>query len=200
MRTSLATTFSIVGVLASGAGAFAVNSYVLNSSSEAAYVAPAATIVTPTGDIAASIDTGNVSGAATDLPDPQKAPTTTNRPDSKVTNTTTDNVAVDPVSAPVSTAQTTTYNVGQSGRVTVTVNNGELRVTSVTPNAGWSAKLPEYDDGEIEVEFYSGSLKVEFKARLVNGEVAVFVESEDESADDSYEREDHDDHEDEDDD
>lgn len=193
MRTSLATTFSIVGVLASGAGAFAVNSYVLNSSSETAYVAPAATIVTPAGDMTAVSDTGNVSGAATDLPESQKALAVTNNPDSEVTNTTTDNVAVNPVSSPVSTVQTTTYNVGQSGRVTVTVNNGQLRVTSVTPSAGWSAKLPEYDDGEIEVEFYSGSLEVEFKARLVNGEVAVFVKSEDESADDSYEREDHDD-------
>lgn len=192
MKTSLATTLSIVGVLASGAGAFAVNSYVLNSSSDSVYAAPTETAVTsPSGALSTEGSGGITSSAAQDLV--IDTPTTNSQTDKKITGTTVGSTPISPVAAPVSAAQSTTYNVGESGRVTLEVRDGSLRVTSVTPNTGWSAKLPEYDDGEIEVEFYSGSLEVEFKARLVNGEVAVFVESEDESADDSYEREDHDD-------
>ena len=192
MKTSLATTLSIVGVLASGAGAFAVNSYVLNTSSDSAYVAPTETAVTVlTGVVSPEGSSGIASSAAQDSVTDNVANDTKNEP--QATRTTIANPPISPVAAPVSATQSTTYNVGQSGRVTLEVRDGSLRVTSVTPNSGWSAKLPEYDDGEIEVEFYSGSLEVEFKARLVNGEVAVFVKSEDESADDSYEREDHDD-------
>ncbi len=81
------------------------------------------------------------------------------------------------------------------------VTNNQLRVANVLPAATWSARSPEYDDGEVEVEFFREGTKVEFKARLVNGSVKVFVESEDQSRDDSYKEEyrhDDDDHDDDD--
>lgn len=193
MKTSLAATLSVVGVLASGAGAFAVNSYVLDTSSNTSFAAPVQATVMGSAVVETETASGIVESVAIDTPaeaprstfakNPSTAPSTTVVPGS--------NVAAD--------TQTSTYNVGESGRVTLEITNGVLRVVSVAPNSGWTAKLPEYDDGEIEVAFYSGSLEVEFKARLVNGEIAVFVESEDESLDDRYEQDDdNDDHDDDD--
>lgn len=192
MKTSLATTLSVIGVLASGAGAFAVNSYVLDSSSNVSYAAPAEVTVVDPAFVEAAASAQSIEGqAVTTSPDAPRA-STPKTPASAPTATT-----VAPRLNTTAITETSTYNVGESGRVTLEISNGSLRVVSVAPNSGWTAKLPEYDDGEIEVEFYSGSLEVEFKARLVNGEIAVFVESEDESLDDSYEYED-DDHEDDD--
>jgi hypothetical protein len=190
MKTSLATTLSVVGVLASGAGAFAVNSYVLDGSSNVSYAAPAEVTVVDAGIAEVAASAQDVAAAALDTPDEYPRSTVAKTPSSVPSTTTAPRLNSTAIS------QTSTYNVGESGRVTLEISNGELRVVSVSPNSGWTAKLPEYDDGEIEVEFYSGSLEVEFKARLVNGEINVFVESEDKSLDDRYERDD-DDHDDE---
>lgn len=197
MKTSLAATLSIVGVLASGAGAFAVNSYVLDSSNDTSYAAPIETVApqpleSSTQAVSANSVIGSVAEPASidssnetrETKTPAVAPTTTAAPAPKETLD-----ASEAVVAPT----LTTYNVGDAGRVTLELNGNSLRVVSVLPGANWTAKLPEYDDGEVEVEFYSGSIEVEFKARVVNGEIAVFVESEDESQDDHYEEDDHDD-------
>lgn len=171
MKTGIATTLSVAGVLAAGAAAFAVNTAVLGPNT------PAAAAVTTAPTISAST-----------------LPTSSNI--SPVQN----NSAVRATST-----QTSTYKVGEAGRVIVEVTNNQLRVANVLPAATWSARSPEYDDGEVEVEFFREGTKVEFKARLVNGSVKVFVESEDQSRDDSYKEEyrhdnDHDDDDDHDDD
>lgn len=190
MKTSIATSISIVGVLAAGAAAFAVNTAVLDFSSPTATeaVAEVATTV-PTEDTAVA-GRSAASSTSSSQPTPPVAPPVQQ--------------AVAAVLPTVS--QTSTYKVGDSGRVILEVRENTLRVANVLPAANWSASRPEYEDGEIEVSFYSGSTEVEFKARLVDGEIKVFVETENEGTDDSYEREyhddddDHDDHEDEDDD
>ena len=187
MKTSLAATLSVVGVLASGAGAFAVNSYVLDTSSNTSFAAPVQATVMESAVVETETASGIVESVAIDTPAEAPRSTVAKNP-STATSTT-----VVPGSNVSADTQTSTYNVGESGRVTLEITNGVLRVVSVAPNSGWTAKLPEYDDGEIEVTFYSGSLEVEFKARLVNGEIAVFVESEDESLDDRYEQDDDDD-------
>lgn len=182
MKTSLATTISIVGVLAAGAGAFAVNTAVLNVSSNdtAAMVQEAPITAT----------SGVVNGSSVNPSDqPAASPTSSNV-------VTTPSLSPSPASATAiqtSVAQTSTYKVGDAGRVILEVRNNSLAVANVLPTTGWQASRPEYDDGEVEVKFYSGSTEVEFKARLVNGEIRVFVETENEEADDSYEREYHDD-------
>lgn len=190
MKTSLAATLSVVGVLASGAGALAVNSYVLDSSSNVSYAAPAEVTVVDPAFVEVAVPAQNVqSKAVATSPDAPRS-TVVKTPSNASSATT-----VAPQLNTTADTQTSTYNVGESGRVTLEVTNGVLKVLSVAPNSGWTAQLPEYDDGEIEVKFYSGSLEVEFKARLVNGEIAVFVESEDKTLDDRYERDDDDHHE-----
>lgn len=167
MRTSIASTISVLGVLAAGAAAFAVNTAVLSPPGGVVANAAAPISVSPTTTVAPAV------GA-----DP--APSA-------------------PGIAATAATQTSTYKVGDAGRVILEVVDGELRVANVLPSAGWTARAPEYDDGEVEVEFMNGSMQVEFKARLEGAEIKVFVESENDEEDD-YEREYHDDHDDEDDD
>lgn len=181
MKSSLATSISIAGVIAAGAAAFAVNTAVLNVSPDTATATVSETSISipPESGSVASQNTSSTP-IRTVPPQPQAV------------------AAVAP-----SITQTSTYKVGDSGRVILEVRDNSLRVANVLPSTNWSASRPEYDDGEVEVSFYSGSVEVEFKARLVNGEIKVFVETENEAADDSYEREYHDDdddHDDEDDD
>ncbi len=163
MKTTVAAAVSIAGVLAAGAGAFAVNSAVLSASpqTESAMVSsmPANTSVVVESQ-----------GAATLSPDTSNSSITVPANNS---------------------SNATTYKVGDAGRVILAINNGEIEVVNVLPSSGWTAKSPEYDDGEVEVKFRSSTTELEFTARLKNGEIEVYVESEYEDADESYEREDH---------
>lgn len=164
MRTSFASAISVLGVVAAGAAAFAVNTAVLSPSGEAIATA-SAPIAAPSTTIAPVADPSRTA--------------------SKL--------------ATAAATQTSTYRVGDAGRVIVEVVDGQLRVANVLPSAGWTARAPEYDDGEVEVEFKNGSATVEFKARLEGAEIKVFVEAENDE-DEAYEREYHDDDDDEDDD
>lgn len=169
MRTSIATAISFAGVLAAGAAAFAVNTAVLDQSDTPAMTQEVTT--TLPASTSTTQATSNVSGF--DAPTQPQA-------------------AAVPI-AQATVSQRSTYKVGDAGRVILEVVDSRLRVASVLPSADWTAKAPEYEDGEVEVEFRSGSMELEFKARLSNGEIQVFVESENEAADESYEREYHDD-------
>lgn len=175
MKTSLASAISVFGVLTAGAAAFAVNTAVLQPSPQPVVAATDAPVTSTTAGVVER--------------------------QSAAPSSTTPVTPVVPV-AQQQPSQTSTYKVGDAGRVILEVEDGRLSVASVLPSNGWTAKAPEYEDGEVEVTFRSGSLEVEFKARLNSGDIQVFVESEDESNDDAYEREYHDDddHEDEDDD
>lgn len=171
MKTSFATAISFAGVLAAGAAAFAVNTAVLDQvdSVEVAQAVTETTIDQGVADVPATVRS-------------QDAPTVTTDPPAAAT-----------AIAQPSVTQRSTYKVGDAGRVILEVVDGRLRVASVLPSNDWTARAPEYDDGEVEVEFRSGTVEVEFKARLNNGDIQVFVESEDEANDDAYEREYHDD-------
>jgi hypothetical protein len=160
MKTTVAAAVSIAGVLAAGAGAFAVNTAVLSASpqTESAMVASAPV---NTSVVAESQGAGSLS------------PVTTNSS-----------------SATASDNSTSTYKVGDAGRVILAMNNGTIQVVNVLPSDGWTAKSPEYDDGEVEVKFRSSTVELEFSARVKNGQIEVYVESEYEDADESYERED----------
>ena len=172
MKTTVAAAVSIAGVLAAGAGAFALNSAVLSASpqTESAMVSsmPANTSVVVESQ-----------GAATLSPD------TSNNSITVPTNNSTN---------------ATTYKVGDAGRVILAIKDGDIEVVNVLPSSGWTAKSPEYDDGEVEVKFRSSTMELEFTAHVKNGQIEVDVESEYEDADESYEREDDEDEDDEDDD
>ena len=177
MKTSIATSISIVGVLAAGAAAFAVNTAVLDFSPSTATEAVAEVVATDSVQDTAVAEQSIAGSTSNTQPSPQ-APVP---------------VPQAVVAALPTVSQTSTYRVGDSGRVILEVRENSLRVANVLPAANWSASRPEYEDGEVEVSFYSGSVEVEFKARLVNGDIKVFVETENEAAADSYEREYHDD-------
>lgn len=172
MKTTIAAAVSIAGVLAAGAGAFAVNSAVLSASPQTA----SAMVPSPPLDTSVVVES---QGAVTTTPE------------------TSSNSAAPLNNNPQSTS---TYKVGDAGRVILALNNGDIEVINVLPADGWSAKSPEYEDGEVEVKFRSSTMELEFSARVKNGQIEVYVESEYEEADDSYEREDDDDDHDDDDD
>ena len=195
MKTSIATSLSIVGVLTAGAAAFAVNTAVLDFSSSDNVEAVQAADDTNSAVTTQETASGSTSAAGVQSVPPTKSPITSTSPNTPQTQ----QVAEQPTAiaaVQATPAQTSTYKVGDAGRVILEVRDNSLYVANVLPSADWKASRPEYDDGEVEVEFFSGSTEVEFKARLVNGEIKVFVESENEDEDDSYEREYKDDHDD----
>lgn len=163
MKASIATAISIAGVLVTGAGAFALNSAVLSPSPQ---IESAMITAAP----------GNQSVLA------ESQATVTTSPEASQS-------AIIP--AKNSPQSSSTYKVGDAGRVILALNDGDIEVINVLPSSGWTAKSPEYDDGEVEVKFRSSTLELEFTARVKNGQIDVYVESEDDDADESYEREDH---------
>lgn len=165
MKTTVATAISIAGVLAAGAGAFVVNSAVLNASTQT----ESAMVASVPIDTSVVVESQSVTTG---------------------TNETTNSSIVAANNTPQSTS---TYKVGDAGRVILAVTDGDIEVVNVLPSSGWTAKSPEYDDGEVEVKFRNSTMEVEFSARLKDGQIEVYVESEYEEADESYEREDDDD-------
>lgn len=75
-----------------------------------------------------------------------------------------------------STATTTTYQVGEAGTVMIDVSSGQVVISSVAPNAGWTAEPTRTDArGSAKVHFVSGSTRLEFVASMVNGAPSVSV-------------------------
>ena len=76
------------------------------------------------------------------------------------------------------------FNVGDAGVVTVDVIDGQLVLVSAEPKAGWTLSKAEDDsnddsdelENEVEVEFASASVLVEFEAHLVDGQIVPKVE------------------------
>ena len=148
MKVGIATTLSIAGVLAAGAAAFAVNSNVLSASTG-----------TPvTGAIAQQEIIASNPAAMTPLAPLVKQASVN--------------------STPV-TSKVTTYAVGTSGSVVVDTSSGAIVVTNVIPATGWTSESAHTEaNGDVKVYFSSGSSRIEFTARMVNGTVAVEVRME----------------------
>ena len=224
MKTKIATALSIVGVLGAGSAAALVNTQILDSGSTqsgaSAAVLPEPAPIDLTVPETAS-ERSPVSTVATADP-------TTTVPDTTLPAT------GSPQSASDASGMLTAFNVGDAGVVTVDVIAGQLVLVSAEPKAGWTLAKAEDDsnddsdsvENEVEVEFTSASVRVEFEAHLVDGRIVPKVESEaiggtilnaapavpntvvddddrddhdeDEDHDDDHEDEDHDDDEDED--
>jgi hypothetical protein len=74
---------------------------------------------------------------------------------------------------------TTSYQVGKAGTVVVDIESGAVVVTSVVPNAGYTAEPARTEgNGLVKVHFNSSTNRIEFTAQLVNGEVVVKVANE----------------------
>ena len=196
MKTAIATTLSIAGVLAAGGAAFAVNSSVMDPvarSTDPVSVAtfPAAPGAVATGATTPAADSSRVSkdgdaGIAGIAVDDPASPTTT-------ATTATTTAPSDPTLAPGSTTTTapasdlsTTFKVGTAGTVIASARAGVVTIDSVSPAKGWTATRPKPDDGGMELYFTSATSRIEFTVRLVDGRLIGRVDSEEMDDDDRW--------------
>ena len=171
MKIPTATTISILGVLAAGGIAFAVNTSVLDTAATTSSYSPAVqAAVVPIANVAAPV-------AAVGEP---------------VTETSS--------AATVAASETTTaYDVAGFGVVLVAQSVDTLSVTAVQPLAGVTFEVEQESPSRIEVEFRAANGQaVEFRAALVSGRIVTSVVNATESyqasdRDDDHEDEDHDD-------
>ncbi len=175
MKTRIATALSVVGVLGAGSAAALVNTQILDgapaeSSASAAALAPASSV-----DI-------TIPGTTPDETTPSTQPETTEADTTTMAPTTTEptvpakNRRAQPA-AP--SGFLTTYNVGDAGVVTLDVVDGRLVLVNAAPKSGWSISSEDEDssDDEIDVEFLSSTVRVEFSATFVDGQIVPKVTS-----------------------
>ncbi|MEO8363941.1 MAG: hypothetical protein ABI570_06140 [Ilumatobacteraceae bacterium] len=151
MKTSLATSLSVIGVLATGGVAMAVNTTVLNSSISAVNGTPALA--------EANVP---VSALSVDSAMPIFLP---NQGD-----------ALPAVSEMIVTSD---YNVEGVGVVTLEQSATGLTVASISPLAGWTYDSKAEDQDRVEIEFTNGTQRIEFRAELIDGRIVTAVESTD---------------------
>ena len=156
MKTRIATVLSVIGVLGAGSAAALVNTQILDSGPSE----PVAQALEPQ-PIELSIPEG--SGTV---------PSTTVATDFS-------QIASDGLSGSTSGAYLTTYTIGAAGSVTVDVVDGRLLLVTSTPAAGWTVvdTSEDPDRNRIEVEFASGTTRVEFEASFIAGEIVPEVSS-----------------------
>ena len=148
MKTSIATTLSIAGVLAAGAAAYAVNTSVLGASADPT---PAAVVSTTTTNAASSAQSGdgNVSDAsATEVVNVVNGSTTT------YTVGNAGSVVIDT----------------STGQIVVTSILPAAGFTSEPARTD--------ANGAVKVHFVSATQRIEFIARMVNGAVVTDVVNE----------------------
>jgi len=161
MKTTFATTFSIVGVLAAGGIAFAVNTSVLDTatnqfSASQAIEAEAAGIV-PTENVAviAQNQTLPVNGLAATTSPAVVEPTA---------------IAVAPP-AIVETA----YNIAGVAVVTLAQNGTSLSVAKVAPAGDYTYSSTNETTSRVEVTFRSGVKKIKFRAEIIGDRIITSV-------------------------
>lgn len=170
MKTSLATTISVVGVLAAGGVAFAVNSSVLDAATMTADNTPALQAeALPLVDVNMSGATqpGSVIGSLGDSTD---SPTTTFAP-------TTDQASVTTVASAASSQ--TAYNVEGFGVVTLKQSTNSLTIGSVDPQPGVTFTTKQESPTRIEVLFVSSAgVGIKFHADVIDSRIVTSVMSE----------------------
>lgn len=170
MKTSLATTISVVGVLAAGGVAFAVNSSVLDAATMTADNTPALQAeALPLADVNTSgaTDSGSILsslGDSTDSPATTLAPSTDQSPATTV--------------ASAATSQTA-YNVEGFGIVTLTQSTNSLTVASVEPQPGVKFTTKQESPTRVEVLFVStAGVGIKFHADVIDSRIVTSVMSE----------------------
>lgn len=158
MKGRITTVLSLTGVLVAGSAAALVNTQVLQNSTD--HTTAAAVSVSDQPDSVSTVTTEAAASPAS-LPNKLEAAAA---------------VAVTVASTPITTQQA--YAIGESGTVVLDTANGALTVVAITPNAGWGVlEHKNTDPLSIEVTFQSATTKVEFKANMLLGVVAVDTES-----------------------
>ena len=204
IKTSIATTLSLVGVLATGGAAFAANTTVLGSIipsfQRSSTLAVAETIV-PFVEL--SINSSTIGGTAvvnTTVLAPTVSfvatettvPTETTLPITNLQiNSTTSVVPAVNTSTTLTPAITTSttlatstgqfaYNIAGVGIFTLKQNAASLEVVSVKPVSGWRYEAKNESLTRVKIEFANDTKQVEFRAQLLDGRIitAVTVEEE----------------------
>ena len=171
MKTSLATTISVIGVLAAGGIALAVNSSVLDSATMTAENAPALQAeILPLADTSNLVPTGasgtiSAQGDGVESPFPS-APST---PSTLVAGTQTTETTI------AHSAQSA-YNVQGFGVVTLSQGASSLTVVSVVPESTVKYTAKQESPTRIEVEFVSNAgVRVKFHADIIDNRVVTSV-------------------------
>lgn len=169
MKTSLATTISVVGVLAAGGVAFAVNTSVLDSATMTADNSPALQAE------AIPVAQSNMSGSGsvlTALGDSVASPETTSVDSSGSSPSTT-------VVAPTETSTQSAYNVEGFGVVTLEQRTGSLRILSIIPQSGVTFTSQQETATRIEVAFKSAAgVSIKFHADIIDSRIVTSVMNE----------------------
>lgn len=164
MKTSIATTLSIVGVLAAGGVAFAVNTSVLDTATNQFSASQALE-----ADLA-NLSSGDNGVTATDV---QENPVSG--------QAMTDALASTPDTiAPTTNAGTlpgaeTSYNISGVGVVTLSQNVNTLSVSKVAPASGYTFTSVNESVSRIEVTFRNGSKTLKFHADIIGGRIITSV-------------------------
>lgn len=67
----------------------------------------------------------------------------------------------------------TSYEVGDAGTVTLTNDGSALEIVSVEQSEGWQIEIETATGREVEVDFRSGTRRIQFNAELEDGEIRV---------------------------
>ena len=143
MKTSVATTVSLVAVLAAGGLAFAVNTRALTDTSVVDGSVPAFAIVATASKLT------NATLPATS--------TTTSTAQSMVAST--------------SSAETSEYEIVGIGVIVVQKDGESLKVMNVNPSAGFTYSSLQKSSDQVQVDLASAKQIVEFRARLLDGRI-----------------------------
>ena len=76
-----------------------------------------------------------------------------------------------------------TIDANGAGLVIVAVEGGSLRLVAATPSAGWQVEIEHAVGREIEVDFRSGSKRVQVNVEIEDGEVRERVRTRDDASD-----------------
>jgi len=177
MKTSIATTISIAGVVAAGAFTFAVNSTMLTSVStsaemapvDAAVLAPGTTGLTvlapPLTVVATGADSGSGVGSQAVAGD-RSAPTSSSSSSSSssIAPTTTVQVGSSTVSS---------YSIQGAASVQLVQSAGRLSVGSVNPQNGYIYNAESISATRVIVTLTSSTQKLKFNAELIGGRVVT---------------------------
>ena len=158
MKTSLVTTLSVVGVLATGGAAFAANSTILDS-------------IRSTDKTSTALTEAIV--PVTALPNVLGMPVLPTSPGDSIPAVTEMIVVLD-------SAQSQ-YNVEGSGVVVLEQSANGLKVISVVPVSGWTFDAENKSTTRIEVSFENGNKSVEFRAELIDGRIIAAIKVDDEA-------------------
>ena len=159
MKTSVATTVSLVAVLAAGGLAFAVNTRALTDTSVVDGSVPAFAVVATASKLTNAT-----------LPAPSTTTSTAQSMVAGISASTTTSIAQSMVVG-TSSAETSEYEIVGIGVIVVQKDGESLKVMNVNPSAGFTYSSLQKSSDQVQVDLASATQIVEFRARLLDGRI-----------------------------